>query len=435
MNRPTFSSQWATVLTMTGMAVGLGNVWRFPYMMGQYGGGAFLLMYLVLMLIFAVPALCAEWGLGRVTGKGPIGALSQAFGKTPGTIIGTLLLCSLLVTVSYYALVIGNVAYSTWFAFAQGFSEQSLDNYRDGLANHRTQWGFGLLVIVISLLVVSRGLRRGVEAANMVLVPAFGVAALYTIFTVFTLDGAAPRLLEFLRFDFGRLSPEVAFAALGQTCFSVGLSGTIGVVLGSYMRQSQSLLGTAITTSALDVMAALMASLFIVPVVLLYGIDMTVGPGLLFETMPTLFSLIPGGRVLAGVFLTSWVSVALLTVVATLTALQTGFSELGPLKRHQRWLGLGCAGVMALIVTPIAFNPHWIGTLDTIFGSAMFMVGALIVVAAMGWGLGRAATQSQVDPENKMPFVVFWIRWVVPPTVALVLLGFIYTTLNSGGHG
>ncbi|MFK7956248.1 MAG: sodium-dependent transporter [Lysobacterales bacterium] len=434
MSRPTFSSQWATVLTMTGMAVGLGNVWRFPYMMGQHGGGAFLLMYLILMLIFAVPALCAEWGLGRITGKGPIGALSQAFGKTPGTIIGTLLLCSLLVTVSYYALVIGNVAYSTWFAFVQGFSEQSLASYREGLASHTTQWGFGLLVIVVSLLIVSRGLRRGVEAANMLLVPAFALAALYTIFAVFRLDGAVPRMMEFLSFDFARLNAEVAFAALGQTCFSVGLSGTIGVVLGSYMRQSQSLLGTAITTSTLDVMAALMASLFIVPVVLLYGIDMAAGPGLLFDTMPTLFSLIPGGRVLAGVFLTSWVSVALLTLIATLNALQTGFSELGPLKPHRRWLGLGCAGVMALIVTPIAFNPHWIGTLDTIFGSGMFMLGALIVVAAMGWGMGQAATQSQVDPDSRRPFVVFWIRWVIPPTVAVVLLGFLYTTLSAGGH-
>ncbi len=418
---------------MTGMAIGLGNVWRFPYMMGQNGGSAFLLMYLLLMVLFAVPALCAEWGLGRATGKGPIGALAIAFGNTPGSIVGVILLCSMLITVSYYALVIGNVAYSTWFAFAQGFSEQTLASYEGGLASHSTQLSFAVLVVVASLLIVSRGLQRGVELANIVLVPAFGLAALYTIFVVFRIEGALPRMQEFLTPDFSRLTLDVAFAALGQTCFSVGLSGTIGVVLGSYMRRHQSLLGTALTTSALDVTAALLASLFIVPVVLLYGLNMAAGPSLLFETMPKLFSLIPGGQVLAGVFLTSWVSVALLTVVATLEALATGFSELGIFRPHQRWLSAACAGAMVIIMTPIAFHPQWLGTLDTIFGSAMFILGALIAITAMGWGLGKAATGAVLGDAKGVQLLVLWIRWVIPPAVVLILAGFIYSTL-TGSH-
>ncbi|MEM9533790.1 MAG: sodium-dependent transporter, partial [Pseudomonadota bacterium] len=131
--RPHFSSALTSVITLAGLAIGLGNLWRFPYMMGQHGGGAFLALYLVLMLVFAVPAMSAEWALGRATGHGPVGAFAAAFGRRAGRAVGALLLITLVVTASYYSLVVGNVAYSTWFAFSEGFSEETLSAYGEGL--------------------------------------------------------------------------------------------------------------------------------------------------------------------------------------------------------------------------------------------------------------------------------------------------------------
>ncbi|MEM1090836.1 MAG: sodium-dependent transporter [Pseudomonadota bacterium] len=432
-NRPKFSSQWATVMTMTGLAVGLGNVWRFPYMMGQHGGGAFLVMYLLLMLAFAVPAMSAEWAFGRSTGRGPIGAMAAAFGKTPGTAAGIIVLLSVLVTASYYSLVVGNVAYSTWFAVRHGFAEQTLETYQAELGNHPLQLAFALLVVLASTLIVTRGLKRGVELANVVLVPLFGVAAVYLIFAVLRLDGAFDKLRGFITPDFSRLNVDVAFAALGQACFSVGLSGTVGVVLGSYLRRRQAVLGTALTTAGLDVMAALLAALFVVPAVLMFGIDMTAGPGLLFDTLPHLFSLLPGGRWLAGIFLLSWVSVALLSIVATLDTLTTGFGELQFLAPLRRWLTPAFGLAIAILVTPIAFNPQWLGMLDNIFGSGMFILGSLLAITGLGWGLGKQTTAQEVDPNGTMPWLVFWIRWVIPPTVAVILIGFVYSSV-TGGH-
>ncbi|MEM9531264.1 MAG: hypothetical protein AAGA23_10115, partial [Pseudomonadota bacterium] len=255
------------------------------------------------------------------------------------------------------------------------------------------------------------------------------VAAFYLVYKVLQLPGATDRLLEFLQFDLSEITAEVTFSALGQTCFSIGLSGTLGIVYGSYLRRRQPIVRTAMLTAGLDVGAALLAALFVVPAVLIFGISLTSGPTLLFQTIPHLFSQLPGGRWLAGLFLSAWVSVALLTIVATLDTLVQGLGELQlfeGLKKHLTWL---CALAMALIMTPIAFNTHWLGTLDLVFGSGMFILGSLLAIVALGWGLGKATTSSEINPGGGAPVLVFWIRWVIPPCVAAVLLGFVFSAL------
>ena len=126
MERQKFSSQFASTLTFIGVAVGLGNVWRFPYMMGEYGGSAFLIVYLLFTIFLAIPGLTAEWTLGRATRKGPIGALSSVLGKTWGRRIGGLIVFTMIVSTSYYLVVIGNIAFSASFSVFNGFSESTI---------------------------------------------------------------------------------------------------------------------------------------------------------------------------------------------------------------------------------------------------------------------------------------------------------------------
>lgn len=427
-----FSSSLATVLTMAGLAIGLGNVWRFPYMMGQHGGSAFLFIYLLCMVLLAVPALACEWSLGRATRRGPVATYREAFGPRSGLVIGLVLLFSVFMALCYYSIIVANVVYSMGFAALHGFSGAALDQYRSGLAIPGLQYALAVAVVLVSISVVHRGLRRGIEMLNRLLVPLFGGISLYLVFVALGLEGAVPNLLAYLRPDFSQAGPNVWFAAMGQACFSVGLSGVLHVMYGSYLAGRETPLPTALTTSLMDAGAALLATLFVVPAVLAFGLSMAAGPGLLFDTLPRLFAAMPGGRPLATLFLLGWAMVAMLTIIATFDAVITGLTDLtGPRLGRPAWTAAVAAAV-ALVMLPIAWNTHWIGTLDLVFGSGMFMVGSLLAVIGLGWGLGRVVAAQQLSPglpPALARLAIVWARFVVPLALALILLSFVISAV------
>ncbi len=419
---------------MAGLAVGLGNVWRFPYMMGQNGGSAFLLVYAVFMLALAAPALAAEFSLGRATGAGPLAAFRAAFGPRMGLLAGGLGLLAAFMATCYYSIVIANVFYSAGFGAVAGFSEESLPAYAAGLGRDGLQLLIALGVLLACALVVRRGLRRGIEAANTLLMPLFGLAAVYLVVVALSLDGAVDRLLEFLRPDFSRAGPGTWFAAMGQACFSVGLSGTLGVMYGSYLAKDTPVAGTAGATCLVDLGAALLGALFVVPAVLVFSLDLAAGPGLLFDTVPRLFAVMPGGRWLGPLFLAGWGLVAMLTLVAALDTVSGALADVAPRGgRGERgaWLWI-VTGAAMLVMLPIGLNPHWIGVLDLVFGSGLFMLGALLAVLAVGWGLGKAVLLAQVGVglgPRAAAAVAAWLRWVVPAALGAILFGFLFSTL------
>jgi NSS family neurotransmitter:Na+ symporter len=419
---------------MAGLAIGLGNVWRFPYMMGQHGGSAFLLVYVIFMLLLAVPALSSEWSLGRSTRSGPVVAFQTAFGPRTGLVIGLVLLFAVFMATTYYSIVVANVVFSAWFAASSGFNPDSLAQYQAGLGRHGIQYGIALGVILSCLWVVHRGLRRGIETANKLLVPLFGVAALYLVVVTLSLDGAIEKLVEFIKPDFSLAGPSVWFAAMGQACFSVGLSGTMAVMYGSYLRDEARIGSTSAITCLMDLGAAFLAALFVVPAVLVFGLDLAAGPSLLFNTLPKLFAVMPGGRWLAPVFLSGWALVSLLSIIASIDTIAGALSDLTGRKfKRRQWLWT--VGLLsAVVMLPIALNPEWIGVLDLVFGSGFFMLGALLAVLAIGWGLGKAKLKEQVSQglsPGLAKWMAWWIRYVVPMALTAILIGFLYSTVSA----
>ncbi len=335
---------------------------------------------------------------------------------------------------TYYTIVVANVLYSVWFAVRYGFSDSSVGLYQANLSINGLQYLYAIAVTLFSLWIVHRGLRNGIELVNKLLVPLFALIAVYLVFVSLNLEGAIEKLMVFLKPDFSLAGPDVWFAAMGQACFSVGLSGILCVMYGSYLRPEEKIVPTAMTTGLMDTGAAILATLFVVPAVLVFGIDMAGGPGLLFETLPGLFTIMPGGRWLAPLFLFGWALVAILSIICTFDAIISGLADLsGESFSKGQWnltIGIVTAGVMF----PIAMNPHWIGTLDLIFGSGMFMLGSLLAVTGLGWGLGEAVIRSQIrvgiSPRME-DWMTWWIRYVVPTALAIILLGFLYKTLFS----
>jgi len=418
---------------MAAFAVGVANVWRFPYMMGQNGGSAFLIIYLVFVIVLAVPVLTSEWGLGRGAGAGPITAFKKAFGTRFGLPLGFFLVLVVFVALTYYNVVVGNVIYSAVFALQHGFDATTMVHYQDGLANNGMQFIYAIGLTVVSLWIVQRGLTGGIEKANFIVMPIFGIILLYMVGVALNLDGAMDQLREFIKPDFSQAGPGVWFAAMGQACFSVGISGCIGVLYGSYLRKEESLVPSAAATGFIDTGAAVLASLFVVPAVLVFGLDLSAGPPLLFNTLPRLFEVMPGGRLLGGPFLAAWALVAILTIVAAFEAIIGALHDYASDKISRRGWSLIVGAAMIVAIIPVAYNPQIIGTLDMVVGSGLFMFGSMMAVIAFGWGLGKAVVRAQVSVglgERTVSIVTFWIRWVVPVVLFSILTGGVLSALG-----
>ena len=428
--RERFSTRIAATLTMIGVAVGLGNVWRFPYMMGQHGGSAFLVVYVVCILVLAIPAVTAEWSLGRYARHGPIGAMERAFGPH-GRWIGYLLVFTVFVANSYYVVIVGNVAFSAFFAVSPGFTEATIPVYEADLGNGGLRAAVSLLVLIAALWVIHRGVSKGIERVSKLFVPLFGVMIIMLIVMALQLPGAMSALGEFLHPDFSRLTPTSLFAALGQAFFSLSLGGTFYLVYGSYLRGDINIPRAAITVSFGDAGAALLAALFIVPTVLALGLDMQAGPMLIFETLPRMFSEIPAGRFIGAVFLIGLWMMAFLSSVAALQVVVAALTDSFGVSLTKAVLVVG--GLEAIVMLPSALKPDIIGTLDLVFGSGMQMLGSALTIVALMWGCDKAVAAAQIfggRTDGMRQFYLGWLKWVVPTVLGMMLVMYVADSIT-----
>jgi len=419
-----------TTLTMIGVAVGLGNVWRFPYMMGQYGGSAFLVVYIAFVLIFAIPAVTAEWSLGRYARHGPIGAMEHAFGPV-GRWVGYLLVLTVFIANSYYVVIIGNVSFSALFAITTGFTPETIPAYEAMLGNGVLQAAASAAVIVAALWVIHRGISRGIEHVSKIFVPLFGIMIVVLIIMALRLPGALPALGEFMRPDFSLLTPTSIFAALGQAFFSLSLGGTFYLVYGSYLRDDADIPTTAIATGLGDAGAALLAALFIVPAVLALGLNMNAGPMLIFETLPRMFAEIPAGRFVGAAFFTGLWMMAFLSTVAAFQVIVAALTDSFKMSLTKAALILGVSE--ALLMLPSALNPEIIGTLDLIFGSGMQMLGSALAITALFWGCDKAVAAAQIfggRTDGARQLYLAWLAWVVPAVLGVMLIVYVADSIT-----
>jgi neurotransmitter:Na+ symporter, NSS family len=418
---------------MLGVAIGLGNVWRFPYMMGSYGGSAFLIVYLICTILFAIPALMAEMTLGRISGNGTLDALRTNFGKGLGSYLGYMLLVVVTIAGSYYAVVVGNVFFTSLFSVFAGFKQDEISSYHELLSNGWLQYAVTISVIVASLYVIYKGLSKGIEYISKVVMPLFFLSLVYMIVHALLLPGAITKCREFLQPNWSLIHAPEVFAAMGQAFFSVGLGGTFVVVYAGFFKKNESIPAVALFTGLGDAGASLLFSLFLVPSILVFGMDMAAGPTLIFQTFPQLFNSMPGGRWVGSLFLLAIFIVAFLSLVA---AYQVPFTTV----QHERpnWnkknilvmIGL----LQAVLALPSSLYPNIIGLLDLIFGSGMQLLGSTLCILGLTWGIGHSKSVQQMFLSERAKgwqiVVYFWIKWIIPLALLTVLIGYIYETLK-----
>ena len=431
----TFSSPLTTVLTLLGVAVGLGNVWRFPYMMGTYGGSAFLLVFVVLMCVIAIPALMCELALARAHRGATITVLSKSFGPF-GRFLGYVLVIGVLVSGTYYTLVVGNVFYSAWYAIFNGFNPDNLEDFNAGLSSSGLQYTVGMAVLWAGMFVIWRGLKRGIERVSETFVPFFFLVMIYLVYVALNLPGAGAAVRAFMRPDFSQIGPTEVFAALGQCFFSVGLGASFALVYGKFISNDTRLGGVAILTASGDTLASVMATLFIVPTVIVFGMELNGGPTLLFETVPALLTQMPAGR-LVGIFLLLALSlVAFLSAVAVYQVVTVALEEEPIGQRLGRPRLLLLIGIIESVsMTYPAWHPEIIGVLDLIIGSGFMVAGGLLAVLAITWSYHRSGALEQIfntgEPGLFYRLVFLWMRYVIP----LALMGILGATIFGAING
>jgi NSS family neurotransmitter:Na+ symporter len=414
-------------MTMIGVAVGLGNVWRFPYMVGLFGGASFVLLYLIMVVFIGIPALMAEWTLGRHTRRGTLGAFEKG-GLPGGKYVGYFFVFVVSCATAYYSNTLGWVAFH---GIGQAASLVGMDF--DSAAILPPDSGFDLtglllqvvttfLVIALCGLVLAKGLRNGIERVSKFIMPMLLVILLTLIVRSVTLEGSSAGLKWYIGgLDLSNVNGAVMAAALGQAVFSLSLGGTFMVIYGSYLHGKENIPSGALITGLGDATAGFLAGLAIIPAVFALGLQPDSGPSLIFNTLPQMFQLMPLGGLFGVLFFVGLFGAAFLSDVAALEVLVGGVVDNSSIQRRRAVI-LTCS-VVALLAVPTMISMKIFLLWDLIFGSGMQTLGTLLAVITAAWCIKRSDALRELAHESARPFhyiLYLWMRFIIPLAVVFV---------------
>lgn len=425
--RETFVSNFGLLMTMIGVAVGLGAVWRFPYMVGKFGGAAFVLFYMTVVLFIGIPTLMAEWTLGRYTKRGTLGSYERG-GFPGGKFVGAFLFFIVFWATGYYSNAVGWVGFHALCELFHGLGMNV-----DAAVILPPQEGFNLSSFLLQIMmtgfviftcgmVLVKGLRKGIEKVSQWIVPTLFFILIVLIVRSTTLKGASEGIKWYMGgFHFTQLTPSVMAAALGMAFFSMSLGGTFMVIYGSYLDKKANIPKNAVFTGIGASVAGLLAGFAIFPAVFSFGLEPAAGPGLIFSTLPRTFTMMPAGWIFGLLFFIGLFGAAYLSDVAAFEVLIGGILDNTEVERRRATLTV-CSVVFVLAIPPM-INLKIFVPWDLTFGSGMQVIGSLMAVLTVGWCIRRSESLKEVSEGSGRPFPVFlywWIRIVIPSAILFV---------------
>ena len=446
MQRERLGSRLGFILLSAGCAIGIGNVWKFPYMAGQYGGGAFVLIYIFFLLILGIPVMTMEFAMGRASQKSPLKVCNELEPKGSkwhfygyGAMIGSYILMMFYTTVAgwmlqyFVKMVKGDFSGLNADGVAARFGEM--------LANPVPMTIYMVIVVVLGFTVCSVGLQKGLERITKVMMLALlGIMIVLAINSIF-MEGSGEGLAFYLLPDFNRMKEigvvNVITGAMSQAFFTLSLGIGAMEIFGSYIGKERALMGEAVNVAILDTFVALSSGLIIFPACFAYGVQPDSGPSLIFITLPNIFNNIPGGRFWGSLFFVFMTFAAFSTVLAVFEALISCTMDLTGWTRKKASL-INCVAMLVLSLPCIfafniwsAFAPLGEGSTvldleDFIVSNLLLPLGSLIVVLfctiRYGWGWDKFIKEAN---EGKGLKVAEWMRGYmtfVLPVIVLVIL-------------
>ncbi|MDR5866518.1 sodium-dependent transporter [Halomonas koreensis] len=408
-----WSSRLTFILAATGSAVGLGNIWKFPYMVGDSGGAAFVLVYLLCIALVGLPILIAEWLVGRRGQKNPANSmadLAKASGRTKAwMLVGISGILGAFLILSFYSVIGGWSLYYTLGSVTGGFTGQDADGigglFSDMLGNPGLLLAGHSVFMLLVIGIVARGVTKGLEGAVRSLMPALGVLLVVLVGYGMTTGHFGEALSFMFNPDFGALDGGVVLAAMGQAFFTLSLGMGIMMAYGSYLGEDVNLLKTARTVIILDTAVALVAGLAIFPIVFANGLDLSSGPGLIFVTLPLAFGNMGGGVILGLFFFLLLTFAALTSAISLLEPVVEFVEERTPLSRVGATLVAGAAtwalGIAALLAFNVwsdvlIFGLNVFDLLDTVTSKFLLPLTGLMAVVFVAWFLDRDSVRQEL---------------------------------------
>ena len=435
-----WSSKLGFILATAGSAIGLGAIWKFPYMVGVSGGGAFFLIFIIFTIFIGLPILLAEFIIGRGSQKNAISAYTFFAPSSNWHFIGFLGMITCFILLSFYSVVGGWILlymYETLLGNLSGLSEGQYDVlFNDFIADPFFAIFAQFLFMVITIIVVAKGVQKGIERAGKIMMPTLFIAFIILIIRSLTLDNIGEGLHFFLYPDFSNLNSKTILFALGQSFFSISVGVSVMVTYSSYLSKKEDLPKSAFSIVMMNIFISLLAGLAIFPAVFSFGLEPAEGPGLLFVVLPAVFDQIPFGSLFLFIFL-------ILFLFATLTSafsmLEIIVAAITKGKREKRTKVSWITGILIFIVGVPAALSYGVLSDFTIFDQTMFdlsdylvsnilmPIGALLIALFIGFKMPRTVLLEEISTGTtygKRIFAIWFlmIKYIVPIAIVLVFL-------------
>lgn len=437
-NRGQWASSFGFIMAAAGSAVGLGNIWRFPYLTGQNGGAAFVVIYLLCVVLIGVPVLMNEMALGRMTGKSTIGTFKATGAKPLWMLLGGVLaiLVSFFV-LSYYTVIAG---------WTVGYMATSLVNapvpFKEFIATPSYVIPLFGLAMLVTIVIVLGGISGGIEKANKILMPTLFVLLIITIVRSLTLEGAGAGVEYYLIPDFSKITGMTVLKALTQAFFSLGVGWGIMITYGSYLPKNQSIASSSVWVGVMDTSVALLGGMMVFPAVFAFGQDPGSGPTLVFEVLANIFPQMPLGNFAGAIF---YLLLFFAAITSTISMVEVVGSWLIDSRNWSRKKATWTVGIMAFVVgIPSALSngssdlfsgvqlfgqTGVLNIMDHVFGTVSMLIVVLTTCLYTGWVIDTNKVVDEINegsPYFKTTVLAtgwkFFIRYVCPVIILLVVL-------------
>jgi NSS family neurotransmitter:Na+ symporter len=439
-NRDSFGSKIGIIAAAAGSAIGLGNIWRFPYITGENGGGAFLVFYIAFIILIGIPVMLSELIIGRRAQRNPFGAFKLLKPRQPWYLIGVMGIVAAFLILAFYSTVAGWTLEYLYIAIKNGFvgkDSAALENmFAEFQAGGLRPVIWQLVFMFLTAWIVWNGVKNGIEKYAKILMPLLLLIIIIISIRSISLPGAMAGLEFLFKPDFSKINTSVILQALGQAFFSLSIGMGTLITYGSYIKKNDNLTNTAFAVSAADTFIAIIAGVAIIPAVFAFGIEPDSGPGLVFITLPNVFQQMPGGYFWSLLFFILLAVAALTSTVSVLEVVVAYFSEeLNMSRKLATFLAAFSISVLGVFCTlsqgPLdglqLFGKNLFDNINHVTANILLPFGGLLIVTFVGWFMGSKEVKAELSNEGKYKLAIFGIfmfilRYLAPAAIILLLI-------------
>lgn len=440
MNRGKFSSQFGAIMALAGSAVGLGNIWKFPYEAGSNGGGAFLIVYLVLIVCIGIPVMLSEFVIGRRGQSNPFGAFKKLAPNTSWFLFGALSIFSGTMILSFYGTVSGWTLEYIYLAITDSFVGKTTDEvamlFEQFVSNpiKPLLWQVGFMIMVA--IIIMFGVKDGIERCSKVLMPTLFLLIIALCIRACTLKGAGEGLRFLFYPDFSKLTANGVLNALGQAFFSLSVGMGALMTYASYISKDENLTRISLRVITADTAVSILAGMAILPAVFAFGVNPGAGPNLVYITLPQIFQAMPLGYVWGVLF---FVLLSFAALSSAISLLEVGVSYLTEELNFSRlkativstavitFCGVFCTLSFGPLKDATIFGKTIFDAFDALSSNIIMPLGGILVCLFVGWYMKKQNVYEELSNNGtiKMPlFKLFWVivRYIAPTAILLVFL-------------